>query len=380
VGDELRIILETSNWHRRWDSSSPKTSSAKGWLITIDLSKQGPIAGRSRVIGPLWDVANERSSLSFDAGAHFTKQDVAAARATPFIDFEPDGTVVRIRANANGAGMIREHLVLDANPVWKLDGPFLPLPPPGRPMNEDTVHTLSRRYRLQFSGGITSLHELMTGKQISDPWLETAFTVYRKQEELKHVRTWVTDDLKYLVSSPAPIWNDHDHQVIHETFEVKGRKYRRGEYGLVWQRPNPEPVVFKKDRKETIGSLESIFQAFSIEGRLYFYYRETSPGGRLVPFAGGPSYQIKAPADHRAEWDLVFPDRIQLLDKPSRLAFFGTNDLTSPAARNRVPDEAVVVFIWDLHQGTMSTHDAPTGELFSARSGEYVPKAATKVE
>ncbi len=86
AGKELRVILETSTTYRRFDSSSRKTASAKGWVITVDLSKEGPIAERSRVIGPLWDVANERSSLSFDAGAHFTKEDVAAARATPFID------------------------------------------------------------------------------------------------------------------------------------------------------------------------------------------------------------------------------------------------------------------------------------------------------
>jgi len=292
VGDELRIILETSNWHRRWDSHCSKTSLAKGWLITIDLSKQGPIAGRSRVIGPLWDVANERSSLSFDAGAHFTKQDVAAARATPFIDFEPDGTVVRIRADANGVGMIREHLVLDAHPVWKLDGPFLPLPPPGPPMNEDTVQKLSRRYQLQLSGGITTLHELMTGKRISDPWLETAFTAFRKQEELQNVRTWLTDDLNY--------------------------------------------------------------------------YSERDIA-RLVPFGAGPGYEISPP---RADWELMNPQRIQLLEKPNRLAFFGTN----------IFDEAVDVSVWDLHQGTVSTYEAPTGELFSARAGEYSPKAATKVE
>ena len=164
-------------------------------------------------------------------------------------------------------------------------------------------------------------------------------------------------------SSAAPIWND-GHQVIHETFKIKGRTYSRGEYGLVWQRPNPEPVVFKKDRKEDFfGSLETIDQALSIDKRLYFYYSERDIA-RLVPLGAGPGYEISPPRR-------LFPQRIQLFDKPDRLPFVGTNDLT---------DEAVVVLIWDLHQETMATYDAPTDELFSARPGEYVPRAATKVE
>ncbi len=392
AGKELRVILETSTTYRRFDSSSRKTASAKGWLITVDLSKEGPIAERSRVVGPLWDVANERSSLSFDAGAHFTKEDVAAARATPFIDLEPDGTVVRIAPDRDGArrGMIREHLVLDANPSWKVDGPFLPLPPLGPPMNEETVLTLSRRYQLQYAGGKSTLHELFTGNQIQDPWLEAAFTAYRQQTELQNVKTWLTDDLKYLVSSPRTIWND-EHQVIHETFEVKGKKYSRGEYGLVWQRPNPDPIVFKKDRKEEIGAIDTIVQALSIEGRLYFYYRGAEIAGldgaaqkqesisRLVPFDGGPGYQIKAPTKRRVEWDWLFPYRMQLREHPSRIVFFGTNDFMTQAARNRVPDEAVVVFIWDLKCAALTSYDAPTGELFNVRSGEYVPKKSTTV-
>ena len=78
AGDELRVILETSSTHRPLLSHSSKTSNAKGWLITVDLSKGGPIESRSRLIGPLWDVPNERSSLSFDSGPMFTKADAAA--------------------------------------------------------------------------------------------------------------------------------------------------------------------------------------------------------------------------------------------------------------------------------------------------------------
>jgi hypothetical protein len=384
AGDELRVILETASRHQPFMSHSSKASNAKGWLITVDLSKDGPIESRARVIGPLWDVPNERSSLSFDAGPIFTKEDAAARQATPFIDLAWDGAVVRIRAEGNGArAMVREHLVLDAKPYWKKDGPFLPLPPPGPPMNEETVTTLSGRYHLQLSGGKTTLHERLTGKRIDDPWLEAAFTACRSIEHFENVRTWLTDDLKYLVSTPEAILNSRGG--LYETFTLGGKTYNRGEYALVWQRPRPEPILVKKPRKETMGTPAAMAAGLSLDGRLYFQSRtggvfsNEAPSATLVPFSDGPRYEIAPPLD-RSEWGLVMPDRIQLLEKPTRIAFFGTNDFMSPKARHRVPDEAVTVFIWDLAKGKMSVHDAPTGQLFRSDRGEYVPKQATKIE
>jgi hypothetical protein len=108
-------------------------------------------------------------------------------------------------------------------------------------------------------------------------------------------------------------------------------------------------------------------------------FSNEAPSATLVPFSDGPRYEIAPPLD-RSEWGLVMPDRIQLLEKPTRIAFFGTNDFMSPKARHRVPDEAVTVFIWDLAKGKMSVHDAPTGQLFRSDRGEYVPKQATKIE
>jgi hypothetical protein len=67
AGDELRVILETSSRHWPLMSHSSKTSNAKGWLITVDLSRGGPIESRARLIGPLWDVPDERSSLLREA-------------------------------------------------------------------------------------------------------------------------------------------------------------------------------------------------------------------------------------------------------------------------------------------------------------------------
>jgi hypothetical protein len=260
VGNELRVIIETSSTYRPHNSSSFKTSSVKGWLITVDLSSDGPIAGRARVIGPLWDVPSERSSLSYDAGAHFSKDDLDAAKAAPFIYVETDGTVVKIRPDQIGGQRTlgRDHLVLEAKPYWKLDGPFVP---------------------------------------------------------------------------PA----------------VRDDKER-----------------FRGGTKQTL----------SIDGRRYSFDGSIDTVARLLPLDGGPGYQVNLPRDRRAEWASM--RQMQLLEKPSRLVFIGTNDFGRYT--DRVPDEAVVVFIWDLKEGTLSVLDAPTGELFGVRSGEYVPREATKVE
>ncbi len=55
----------------------------KGWLVTIDLAAEKPLAERSHVFGPLYDVPDPRSFVSFDAGANFTEGDASAAAATP---------------------------------------------------------------------------------------------------------------------------------------------------------------------------------------------------------------------------------------------------------------------------------------------------------
>jgi hypothetical protein len=383
VGNELRILLETVVYFRPLTSHSSKASSAKGWLITVDLAKQGPLSGRSRVYGPLWDVPNVRSSLSFDVGAHFTDQDVAAARATPFIDFDWDGTPVQIRRDQHGHG-IRERLVLGATPRWKPDGSFSPLPAPGPPMNEETVETLSGRYHLQLSDGHTTVHERLTGKRIVDPWLEKAFTTYRNIKELKNVRTWLTDDLQYLVCNPQPVYLEV--RGDPRDFEYAGKTYRRGEYVLVWQRPNPEPRIVKKPRAETPQILEPIVAAFSIKGVLYFLYEEgrlnigpdEKPAATLIPAFGGKTYAAQSPADRRAEWEYRCPRQRQQLEKPARLAFFGTNRFGAQAP-DQVPDQSVTVFIWTLENAKVSVFDAPTSGLFERQSGEYVPKQALAV-
>ena len=220
VGNELRLILITATGDPP-SLSGGGLENAKGWLIIVDRSKPGRIEERARVIGPLWDVPDERSGLSFRGGLADEK-DIAAAQARPFIAFESDGTVVRIRtAPQGGGGMIREHMVIASKPYWKLDGAYAPLPRPDYP-SEIHFDTPSGHYRFQVTGGKAELYERYTGKRLSDPWLEAAGTELHRMKDFKTLQTWLTDDLKYLVSYPVYTWNELG--VIHHTFHFGGKE------------------------------------------------------------------------------------------------------------------------------------------------------------
>lgn len=265
VGNELRVILVTATGDPPSLSGGAKTLNAKGWLIIVDLSKAGPIGERTRVIGPLWDVPGERSELSF-RGGRVEEKDIATAQARPFIAFDSDGTVVRIQTNPKGGGgMIREHMVIEPKPCWKPDGAYTPIPRPDYP-SEIHFDTSSGRYRFQITAGKAALYERLTGKRISDPWLETAGTELHRIKDFKTLDTWLTDDLKYLVSYPVYTWNELG--VIHDTFHFGGKRYSRAEYALLWQRPRPEPVIIKKLFKEH-ASTSYVTRAMSLDGRLY---------------------------------------------------------------------------------------------------------------
>src|SRR4051794_25643903 len=80
VVNELRMVVETYRSVSPFYSHSAKTLDAKGYAVFVDLSSAKPLRERTRVYGPLWEVPNARSSLSFGAGADFTVEDRKAAR------------------------------------------------------------------------------------------------------------------------------------------------------------------------------------------------------------------------------------------------------------------------------------------------------------
>jgi hypothetical protein len=390
VGNELRAILVTATGDPPSLSGGAKVLNAKGWLIIVDLSKTGPIGERARVIGPLWDDPDERSELSFDVG-RIDEKGIAVAQARPFIAFEPDGTVVRIRTDPKGGGgMIREHMVIEPKPCWKPDGAYVPIPRPDYP-SEIHFDTSSGHYRFQITEGKAALYERLTGKRISDPWLETAGTELHRIKDFKTLDTWLTADLKYLVSYPVSTWNELG--VIHDTFHFGGKEYPRAEYALLWQRPRPEPVVIKKLFKEH-ASIWYVTRAISLDGRLYFYVEPLStienvnaPNDavraeqkavvKLVPFADGAAFQVRLPHE---SLEYRMWSEMQQLDKPHRLALFTTSFFWGgDPPQGRDDEDEIRMLVWDLQKGTISDSKFRTGELFTTHLEEYVPLQSVEV-
>src|SRR5690242_10468849 len=76
IGTELRCVIETSVIERPFMAHSSNTKDVKGYVAVVDLSSNQPIEKRSRIYGPLWDIPQPRSTISFDAAVNFTKADV----------------------------------------------------------------------------------------------------------------------------------------------------------------------------------------------------------------------------------------------------------------------------------------------------------------
>jgi hypothetical protein len=107
-GNEFRVIVETS---RQWTpplSHRSKTADAKGYLVIIDLDSQKPFAERAKLVGPIWEVPNTRSTISFQVGADFTEDDAKAAAATPTCVFDKDGKLLRLTRDEARKVVVRD--------------------------------------------------------------------------------------------------------------------------------------------------------------------------------------------------------------------------------------------------------------------------------
>ena len=93
VGHELRLVIETSRLQPGPADSSSTTSDVKSYLLDVNLASAAPLAQRFRLYGPLSSSPASRSSISFDAGANFGKQDEEAARATPDAEYWPKAAI-----------------------------------------------------------------------------------------------------------------------------------------------------------------------------------------------------------------------------------------------------------------------------------------------
>ena len=372
-GNELRFIVET---YRTWTpllSHSSKTADAKGYLITIDVGSKKPLAERTTIVGPLWDVPDPRSSISFQAGANFTQEDVNAATATPMCTFDLDGTLLRFTRDAKRNVMVRDALVVTSkNGSWKRQGDVLSVQDALPPMSEDRVLTRSGRYILLFQNGKAECFDLFTGKPRDDAWLTQRFAEARSIANLNNVRVFLTEDLEHLVVSPMAIWNDFPRKT-YEAFDFNGKTYRRADVGLAYSRPSEKPLLFKRHMDDQAGFLaEPPHGAFSIKGELFLF---ASDDATLRLYTPDLQKEIVARASSGVKWESVPFPQIQHAEAANELVMFASNDITARAG----PNEIMHVLRWNYVTNKLTQDDAKIIDLFETRGGQLKPKSLVPI-
>jgi hypothetical protein len=364
VGRELRVILQTSRTVEPFWSHSLTTQDVKGYLIVVDLASNAPMVQRSKIYGPLWDVPQPRSEISFSAGANFTQTDVDAALATPRCAFDENGELVRYRNDLAHKKILFDRLDVPTA-TWRQPAVLTPIDDRAPPMSEDQVISPSGRYMLLYQKDTARLFDLYTGQEAPDPWLTARFAESRRIPKFENVSTFFTDDLDHLVVSPRAIWNEGPGAAMHETFDFGGKTLSRAECFLCADRPEPSlGVVYRKpDQREFLA--EAPTAAYTIDHQLMLMYASA-----------------KAVLLYRRDGTIVYHTEAKV---PAgwRNGAFGT--LHIPAAgqfvffyvdlehmdKDQIMDRHVALNTWDYRRGVVTSYVVPVVDLFREDGGRY---------
>jgi hypothetical protein len=365
VGHELRVILQTSRTVEPPGSHSATTQDVKGYLIVVDLASNAPMAQRSKVYGPLWEVPQPRSEISFSAGANFTQADVDAALATPHCAFDENGELLRYRNDLAHNKILLDRLDMTAA-TWGQPAILTPIDNRAPPMSEDQVISPSGRYMLLYQKDMARLFDLYTGQEKADPWLTTRFAESRRIPKFENVLTFFTDDLDHLVVSPRAIWNEGPRTAMHETFDFGGKTLSRAECFLCADRPEPAlGVVYRKsDQREFLA--EAPTAAYTIDHQLMLMYASANAvllyrrDGTIVYHT-----EAKVPAGWRngAFGTLHIPVAGQFI-------FFYVD--MEHMDEDQIMDRYVALNMWDYRRGLVSSYVVPVVDLFRGDLGRYV--------
>ena len=363
AGDKLRLLIETYRSPTPASGQGDDLDSFAGYLVEVNLFQPGEMTARSRVIGPLWRLKGGQSNISFTSGALFTKEDRQTAGQRPRIWLEDAGFLVR-----NTRKGVLDELLLDEKPRWAERGKYsavrsLHWTSPAR------VQTNSARYLLQQSDGKSSLYDLRSGEQSSDAWLEKVFDEYLANESCGNSEVVLTDDLRYLVVLPEPIYlkrgtkGEKDRR--YEQFQFEGREYSRKDFSLLYQRDH-QARVFR--RPELAGKLKGVM---SVGGELLLRFldqgavRLATPEG-AVRFETAVDYSPPLFSPF-FEFQLDEPQsRVVFYDEASRLGIDGEEP---QLMRGRL-----TVWVWNYQRGELKRDELDLGELFSLKDGAYSPK------
>lgn len=273
AGGALRLIVETSRRIRPLLSHSSKTLDAKGYYVTIDLSSKD---GNVTTYGPLWDIPNVRSSISFNTGANFTEADRTAAAAQPKFIFDANGSLNRFVFNLKNKKLVRDTLKTFAqHGQWEDKTEVSTFADDLPPFSEMRLFNHSGTFIILHENGVSKLFDRMTGQEKKDEWLTDVFTQKCQMKDFQNVGLFLTDDLNHLVASPRGAWNKGNGEAHITTFELDGKVYSREKYGIYYSRPSVKPMVFLRHENERSFLDEAPYDAFSIDGELHFYMAYT---------------------------------------------------------------------------------------------------------
>jgi hypothetical protein len=373
AGSELKLVVETLRHYRPALSHSSKVADVKGWLVTIDLASDQPLVESARIFGPLWDLPDPRSWMSYGAGASFTDQDEAAAAGSPGFAFDADGTLLRFSRDGGSGANVRDAFVAGpAGGSWKRLGDVKPVDDRVEPMSEDRLLTRSGRWCLLRTGRSVQLYDLFTGERRDDPWLTGCFAHARSIRRFENVAYYLTEELDHLVVAPVAKWNTGGREPV-TTFELDGKTYRRGEVGIAYSRPDPTPHLFP--RRQTaepdpwpIGPDD----AFSFDGELRLFSFDERVLRLCRPDGSG---EVVLDVGEALAKKFLFNDRAIHLPATQQLLIFHYGEV-SPDTDHRA---TVGVATWDLAANAITDREVRLADQFELRDGELRPKHAIPV-
>jgi hypothetical protein len=380
VGDELRMVVETSRDATPVWSHSSKIADRKGWYVTIDLASTKPLAERAHVFGPMWDAPDSQSWMSARAGVNFTEEDAAAARQMPQCTFDVDGVLLRFMRDAARGTLVRDALVAGAKSAsWKRQGDVERYVDQVEPMSEDRLLTRTGRWCLLRMGRFVQLVDLHTGKVKDDPWLTGCFAQARSIPRFENVDYALTEELDHLVVTPVPKWNVDQTEPV-TTFELDGKTHDRGDVGIAYRRPDPTPHLFSRklepghpSRSEDADRDDGPDDAFSFGGELRLFSFDHRVLRLWRPDGGG---EVVKDVGEGLEKKLGFFSRAIHPPGSERLLLFHFGE-SSPETDF---DDVVGVATWDCAANTITDREARIVDLFELHGGELRPKALLPIE
>ncbi|MBX3379232.1 MAG: hypothetical protein KF805_04000 [Phycisphaeraceae bacterium] len=368
AGNELRLLVDTATFD--WPAGSHMTRSlrAHGWLVLIDLSKDDPVGTGARVIGPLWSTDSPQSSLTFQVGVEFSKEDAAARKAKPPTTFDETGRLIRQMPQADNSIVVEERDYSQSPCNWKKIADGAPIGPSGKDRFEGVLRNRqARMYVQEEADGVVRSYDMYSGLPREDRWLTGVFTDLRARKDFHNVKFWLTDDAKYLVASPEDRHNDRG--TMYTEFVNDDKKYAREEFGLIYERPKDKPSVFAKPGSNAGFLMNPPHGAISIDGDLVLLdigestLRLMSPDGK-TKYQWTEHDQPRWRAEHseyQADMDL------------GRIVFF--DSLRDPGD-NDYEAGHYTLLTWDFKQEKVRRYTLELARLFEMQKGTVWAKEA----